>query len=333
MNKIKKLDALKKKYVLIYLYFMCSIYLFFTVSFWPVFEAPFTVIAIIVIAMQLLSIFYCPKIPYSYIASLSPIYILINTILVSPFIIVIGAMPEPNLLIYVWYIIIPAQIYFLYQGKKAIYWNIYVFLLITFCYFSADIIHWLNIDISNVYKEENASKLFISFKIINYAGIGLCFLLVCYCEYCKEKLHQASLLLNDPISKNDPNGSNDLNVKKYIELYDSILEYFEKEKPYIDPDFSIVQLTLKLDTNVSYISKAIKIRRDMNYIFFVNTFRIQHVKDMITQNSLNKYTLEYIYLSSGFKNQSTFNKVFKQIEGVTPSEYYKNINQKNTVNK
>jgi AraC-like DNA-binding protein len=66
----------------------------------------------------------------------------------------------------------------------------------------------------------------------------------------------------------------------------------------------------------------------MNYTFFVNTFRIKHVKKLIAQNTHNRFTLEYIYLSSGFKNQSTFNKVFKQIEGVTPSEYYKNINQK-----
>jgi len=33
--------------------------------------------------------------------------------------------------------------------------------------------------------------------------------------------------------------------------------------------------------------------------------------------------LKYIYLSSGFKNQSSFNKAFKEKEGITPSEYYK----------
>jgi AraC-like DNA-binding protein len=36
----------------------------------------------------------------------------------------------------------------------------------------------------------------------------------------------------------------------------------------------------------------------------------------------------YIYTEAGFSNQSTFNRVFKQIEGITPSEYF----QKNLKN-
>ncbi len=35
------------------------------------------------------------------------------------------------------------------------------------------------------------------------------------------------------------------------------------------------------------------------------------------------YHNKYIYLSAGFRHQSTFNKVFKEIEGITPSEYIK----------
>ena len=29
----------------------------------------------------------------------------------------------------------------------------------------------------------------------------------------------------------------------------------------------------------------------------------------------------YIYTEAGFTSQSTFNRVFKQLEGITPSEY------------
>jgi YesN/AraC family two-component response regulator len=115
-------------------------------------------------------------------------------------------------------------------------------------------------------------------------------------------------------------------LEKYTELYNNILSYFEKERPYINPDYTITQLANALNSNIVYISQAIKIHQDINYNLFVNTFRINHVKEMIAQNIHNKYTLEHIYLSSGFRNQSTFNKVFKQIEGITPSEFYKNVN-------
>jgi YesN/AraC family two-component response regulator len=110
--------------------------------------------------------------------------------------------------------------------------------------------------------------------------------------------------------------------KKYNYLYSNILNYFETKKPYNNPDFDIAQLAIALDSNSSYISKAIKVSRNMNFNTFVNTYRIDKIKEMIQENQ-SKYTLEYIYSSAGFKNQSTFNKVFKLVEGITPSEYYK----------
>jgi YesN/AraC family two-component response regulator len=114
--------------------------------------------------------------------------------------------------------------------------------------------------------------------------------------------------------------------EKYSDLYESMLKYFETKRPYINPDFDLAQLAIALDSNSSYISKSIKINKDMNFNTFVNLYRINKVKEMIQENQ-SKYTLEYIYVSSGFKNQSTFNKVFKLVEGVTPSEYYKKYTQ------
>jgi YesN/AraC family two-component response regulator len=134
--------------------------------------------------------------------------------------------------------------------------------------------------------------------------------------YCKDKLHLLSL----PEVSNET--ENEMKKEGHSELYQNILLYFAKERPYINPDFSILQLALTLDTNISYISKAIKIQRNMNYKLFVNTFRIEYVKEKMMQDP-NRYTLEHIYTSSGFKNHSTFNKAFKQIEGITPTEYYR----------
>jgi AraC-like DNA-binding protein len=52
------------------------------------------------------------------------------------------------------------------------------------------------------------------------------------------------------------------------------------------------------------------------------------VKDMLNNDVDKKYTLHYIYTSAGFRNQSTFNKVFKLLEGITPSEYITKISKK-----
>ena len=99
--------------------------------------------------------------------------------------------------------------------------------------------------------------------------------------------------------------------------------YFNDYQPYHKPDFSIIHLANALDTNVTYISKAIKLNANTGFITFVNRYRIALVKQLINNNELEKHSLLYVYTSAGFKHQSTFNKVFKQIEGITPTEYLK----------
>ncbi len=116
-------------------------------------------------------------------------------------------------------------------------------------------------------------------------------------------------------------------VEKYYQLYHNILNYFDSKKAYCDPDFSINQLADAMDTNITYISKAINVNENMNFNQFINTYRINMVKNMIDNSYQNKYTIRYIYISSGFKHQSTFNKVFKLIEGITPSEYIRKMNK------
>ncbi|MGM5629421.1 helix-turn-helix domain-containing protein [Apibacter raozihei] len=117
--------------------------------------------------------------------------------------------------------------------------------------------------------------------------------------------------------------------EKYETLYNNIVDYFNSKEPYCDPDFNIAQVASSLNTNITYISKSIRIKRNMNFVYFVNTYRINKVKDMINKDYHNKYTLKFIYTSAGFKHQSTFNKVFKLIEGITPSQYINAMNHEN----
>lgn len=110
--------------------------------------------------------------------------------------------------------------------------------------------------------------------------------------------------------------------KVYDNLYHQIIDYFEKDKPWRNPDFSIHDLATKLNTNNTYISRAINYSSGMNFKTLVNKHRIEYIKnELLTDNVKKRYTLLYIYTSAGFRHQSTFNKAFKQIENMTPSEY------------
>ncbi|WP_312397396.1 helix-turn-helix transcriptional regulator [Chryseobacterium sp.] len=105
------------------------------------------------------------------------------------------------------------------------------------------------------------------------------------------------------------------------EIFNKIENFMEEKQLYKDPNFNISKLSAELNINSSYISKAIRQNNFPNFNNYLNTYRINYVKKLMKENDLEKITLMYIYTEAGFSNQSTFNRVFKQIEKITPSEY------------
>ncbi|QIY91383.1 helix-turn-helix domain-containing protein [Chryseobacterium gallinarum] len=127
----------------------------------------------------------------------------------------------------------------------------------------------------------------------------------------KEKSNKAEIkLLTDSI---DP-----ASMEKLFERIESAMT---EDMLFKDDKFNLSKLSATLDVNSSYISKSIRHKGYPNFKIFLNTYRINHIKKLFTETDFQKATLMYIYTEAGFSNQSTFNRVFKQIEGVTPSEY------------
>ncbi|MGN7863543.1 helix-turn-helix domain-containing protein [Chryseobacterium sp. 22458] len=108
---------------------------------------------------------------------------------------------------------------------------------------------------------------------------------------------------------------------KYVTLFQEIKTIVEEEAYFKHVDFTISQLSNILKSNNLYIYKSIKLHGFSNFNHYLNTCRVENVKKLLYENDIRKVTLMYIYTESGFSNQSTFNRVFKQIEGVTPSMF------------
>jgi len=110
---------------------------------------------------------------------------------------------------------------------------------------------------------------------------------------------------------------------KFDVIYNDILHHFDEEKPYTDPDFNLAKLARSINSNTYYVSVALNQKSKMNFKSFVNVYRINQVKEDLKNNRHKKFTLKHIYTNAGFTHQSTFNRIFKQIEGVSPNEFIK----------
>lgn len=108
-----------------------------------------------------------------------------------------------------------------------------------------------------------------------------------------------------------------------LQLYLRMKQAIEEDQLYLDPDLSLRSLADKLSTNTKYLSQVVNHNARCNFQQFINQYRIAAVKEKIKDQHYNNLTLFGIARKCGFKNKSTFYKVFKEVTGVTPRKYLK----------
>ncbi|OSZ81269.1 hypothetical protein CAP36_08550 [Chitinophagaceae bacterium IBVUCB2] len=117
-----------------------------------------------------------------------------------------------------------------------------------------------------------------------------------------------------PIVESQPN--EEINSWK-----EKILKLMQTKKAYEDPELSLTQVAKLLESNPSHISKMVNKGFGVNFNDFVNQFRIEAVKEMLSKGEHKKQTLLGIAFESGFNSKATFNRAFKKITGLSPKEW------------
>jgi AraC-like DNA-binding protein len=99
-----------------------------------------------------------------------------------------------------------------------------------------------------------------------------------------------------------------------------IIERFKENEFYLNADISLQELAEELGIAKHKLSKIIKDEGYDNFYVFINHFRIQKSKILLSKMP-NNHVIESVVTESGFKSRSTFYRVFKESTGLTPKEY------------
>jgi PAS domain S-box-containing protein len=113
-----------------------------------------------------------------------------------------------------------------------------------------------------------------------------------------------------------------------VKLFGRLQEMLSKDKIYLNAEVSLRAVADGLKTNTKYLSQVINHRAGCNFQHFLNIYRVEEAKAKIIDPQYKNLTLFGIALQCGFKNKSTFYKVFKDITGITPKDF---IKQKNLI--
>jgi AraC-like DNA-binding protein len=119
-------------------------------------------------------------------------------------------------------------------------------------------------------------------------------------------------------------GSNETNIASprngSPELKEKLLQYMGTNKPYLKSDLKISELADSLSAPSYQLSQLINSEFSVNFYDFINRYRVEEAKKLLIEDTRN-YKILAIAFEVGFNSKATFNRVFKNVTDLTPSEF------------
>ena len=125
--------------------------------------------------------------------------------------------------------------------------------------------------------------------------------------------------------------SSDLSASDINGYREKLISYMTNEKPYLEPSLTLPDLARRLSISKSYLSQVVNESFDTNFCDFVNSYRIDASKELISDRSNGHKNILAIAYQVGFHSKSAFNNAFKKHTGLTPREYKNNTFSANNI--
>ncbi len=102
-----------------------------------------------------------------------------------------------------------------------------------------------------------------------------------------------------------------------------LMQVMTESEPYLDSDCSLRQVAGLIPVPGYLLSHLINSEFEQNFSDFINSFRIESAKKILSEKNSNTLKIASIAYDCGFNSLSSFNKSFKKFTGVTPSHFRK----------
>ncbi len=173
-----------------------------------------------------------------------------------------------------------------------------------------------------------AFSMVFLYCLIGYKGIFQSKILV------QDLYNNANLTFNSSEQKESSgkkSNSSRFTEEEHKELYESLENLMLNDKIFMNPHLSLRELALSLNLSNKQTTDYINNHLGTNFHNLVNSYRIEEFKKRIKLGEYSKFTLETLALDCGFNSKSSFNRVFKKNEGITPSQYVNKSKSKSSI--
>jgi AraC-like DNA-binding protein len=138
-----------------------------------------------------------------------------------------------------------------------------------------------------------------------------------YCFVIKSKLYElaALFLRNMPVPDGDPVGRiiNEKNHTRYLEqIFSCMYSQFET------PDLKLDDVAAEVGLSKCYLTRFLKEQTGLGFRDHLSRFRLSKAKQYLAESDMLIIDIAY---RCGFQSLTTFNRIFKEYTGTSPSAY------------
>lgn len=105
-------------------------------------------------------------------------------------------------------------------------------------------------------------------------------------------------------------------------ILSDLIKYLKGEsKPFLNPGLSMVEVARLLKVTPQQLSQVVNEKTNLNFTNYINSFRIEMAKEILSSLDFNKHTIDSVPEMAGFNSKSPFYLAFKKHTGMTPKEF------------
>ena len=140
----------------------------------------------------------------------------------------------------------------------------------------------------------------------------------------KNQLQTAANVSNEPDTKRKYQKSS-LTAEEARRIYNQLHQLMLKDKLFKDPELNLGQLAGNLNVHSNVLSQIINSFENKTFYDYINSLRIEEFKTLVTDPVNRQYTLLSLAYECGFNSKTAFNRNFKKVTALSPSEYLTQI--------
>lgn len=237
---------------------------------------------------------------------------------------VIATISRPTLVLI--YCIISAYTIFKYNPKQLLIKqnrHVLSWLILLISTISIVVISYLTLTLSMA--STRITRLdYISFPAHLIAGMAFLLLPTSLLLFFPQILFGMPSISNPEVKTNNKRPNKELIDPLEISAH-NIDKYIRKEKPYLNPDFDIIDISNKLGIPKHHIAYCFSEILAIKFTSYRSQMRVAHAKKLLESGKADSFSIDGIGQQSGFPSRSTYYATFKQVTGMTPNQYLEQI--------